>query len=223
MRPTRARRGGPRCAPSPGSWTRAVARVGLSNVNRLQLDEALGLAPIAAVEIALGPFEDRALRGGVVDRCAETGIAVIAHSPLGGPRRARSLDRRPELVELAAAHDARRRRWRSRGSSVSGRTSSRSRGRGGPRRRARPREPRRSSSPPRSASASRRQRGRRDPAARGDREVVLVMGIPGAGKSRLAEDYAARGHLRLNRDERGGTLRRSLPSWTPPSGPAPAA
>ena len=33
------------------------------------------------------------------------------------------------------------------------------------------------------------------------------MGIPGAGKSRLAEDYAARGHLRLNRDERGGTLR----------------
>jgi hypothetical protein len=36
---------------------------------------------------------------------------------------------------------------------------------------------------------------------------VLVMGIPGAGKSRLAREHAARGFLRLNRDERGGTLR----------------
>jgi adenylate kinase family enzyme len=36
---------------------------------------------------------------------------------------------------------------------------------------------------------------------------VLVMGIPGAGKSRLAEDYAAQGFRRLNRDERGGSLR----------------
>ena len=33
------------------------------------------------------------------------------------------------------------------------------------------------------------------------------MGIPGAGKSRIAEEYAARGYLRLNRDERGGSLR----------------
>jgi hypothetical protein len=33
------------------------------------------------------------------------------------------------------------------------------------------------------------------------------MGIPGAGKSRLAADYVARGYVRLNRDERGGKLR----------------
>ena len=37
--------------------------------------------------------------------------------------------------------------------------------------------------------------------------MVLVMGIPGAGKSRVAEEYVARGYLRLNRDERGGSLR----------------
>jgi hypothetical protein len=43
--------------------------------------------------------------------------------------------------------------------------------------------------------------------ARRDREVVLVMGIPGAGKTRIAEDYVARGYVRLNRDERGGSLR----------------
>ena len=33
------------------------------------------------------------------------------------------------------------------------------------------------------------------------------MGIPGAGKSRVAQEYVARGYLRLNRDERGGSLR----------------
>src|SRR5207248_5180408 len=38
-------------------------------------------------------------------------------------------------------------------------------------------------------------------------EVVLVMGVPGAGKSRLAADYAGRGYVRLNRDERAGSLR----------------
>jgi predicted kinase len=43
--------------------------------------------------------------------------------------------------------------------------------------------------------------------ARGDREVTLVMGIPGAGKSRLAAALEAEGHERLNRDALGGTLR----------------
>jgi predicted kinase len=38
-------------------------------------------------------------------------------------------------------------------------------------------------------------------------EVVLIMGIPGAGKSRVAHEYVARGYLRLNRDERGGSMR----------------
>ena len=44
-------------------------------------------------------------------------------------------------------------------------------------------------------------------APRRDSEVVLVMGVPGAGKSRAAAKYVARGYERLNRDERGGSLR----------------
>ncbi len=79
-----------------------VSRVGLSNVNRRQLDEAIELAPVAAVEVALTVHDDRALRGGIVERCAELGIAVIAHSPLGGPRRAGALGRRiPALADAA--------------------------------------------------------------------------------------------------------------------------
>jgi hypothetical protein len=37
-------------------------------------------------------------------------------------------------------------------------------------------------------------------------EVVLILGMPASGKSTLAADYEARGYLRLNRDQIGGTL-----------------
>ncbi|HEY6396386.1 MAG TPA: aldo/keto reductase, partial [Solirubrobacteraceae bacterium] len=84
-----------------------VGRVGLSNVNRRQLDEALELAPITAIEVALSIYNDHAVRGGILARCEETGIAVIAHSPLGGPRRARGLGRRQPLADVAAARGVR--------------------------------------------------------------------------------------------------------------------
>ena len=124
-----------------------VRRVGVSNVNRRQLDEALELAPIAAVQVALSPFDDRALRGGVVERCVEQGIAVIAHSPLGGPRRAGSLARQQALVE--AAERTRRDPCRGRARVAarrSPRPSLRSPARGVRRRRAPPRARPRSSS-----------------------------------------------------------------------------
>src|SRR5581483_2808849 len=59
-----------------------VRRVGVSNVTRPQLDQALELAPIVAVEVALSLQDDHALRSGILERCAELGIALIAHSPL---------------------------------------------------------------------------------------------------------------------------------------------
>jgi hypothetical protein len=187
--------------------------VGVSNVNRRQLDEALEVAPIAAVEVALSVFDDSALRGGVLERCAERGIAVIAHSPLGGPRRARGLDRVAALSEIAAAHDASpaqvalawllglspalvaipgaRHPGTARSCAEAARLtldeSDRARlDRGFGREAPRP---------------ARRPRGDRDG------EVMIVMGIPGAGKSRVAAEYVAGGYLRLNRDERGGRLR----------------
>jgi predicted kinase len=42
-------------------------------------------------------------------------------------------------------------------------------------------------------------------AARG--EVVLIMGLPAAGKSTLAQTFVERGYERLNRDRSGGSLR----------------
>ena len=76
-RPIRARRGARRVrALARLADEGLVRRVGVANVNRRQLDEALELAPIAAVQVALSVFDDRALRGGVVERCAERGIAA---------------------------------------------------------------------------------------------------------------------------------------------------
>ncbi len=182
-----------------------VARVGVCNVNRTQLDEAVELAPIAAVQVAISPFDDRALRGGVVDRCSELGIAVIAHSPLGGPRRARRLERHEVLTSIARAHDATQAEvalaWLlGLGPNVVAIPGAR-----------RPETARSSAR----AATLRLDPGEHERLApmrarpsqpKGDGDVLVVMGIPGAGKSRVADEHVARGYLRLNRDERGGSL-----------------
>jgi aryl-alcohol dehydrogenase-like predicted oxidoreductase len=190
-----------------------VRRVGVANVNRVQLDEALELAPVAAVQVALNPYDDAALRGGLVERCDAAGVTLIAHSPLGGPRRAARLARKPALADTANARKATpaevalawllalspavvaipgaRRpetaRSAARAATVELDTREREmlmRELGGTR----------------AAHVTRPQRA-------DDADVVLVMGIPGAGKSHVAAEFAARGYVRLNRDERGGSLR----------------
>jgi len=184
-----------------------VGSVGVSNVNRRLLDEALDLAPTAAVQVALSVLDDTAVRGGVVDRCEDAGIAVIAHSPLGGPRRAGRLERRRELAEIAEARGATAAEvalaWLlDLSPAVVPITGAR-----------RP-ETARSAAQAAEIELDALERAvlpRPKPLARtrprAEGEVVLVMGIPGAGKTRIAEDYVTDGYLRLNRDERGGTLR----------------
>jgi aryl-alcohol dehydrogenase-like predicted oxidoreductase len=81
-----------------------VARVGVCNVNRTQLDVAVEHAPISAVQVALSRFDDTAVRGGVVERCSEHGLALIAHSPLGGPRRVARVAMDESLAKVAQAH-----------------------------------------------------------------------------------------------------------------------
>ena len=153
------------------------------------------------------------MRGGVVERCAEAGIAVIAHSPLGGPRRAGRLARDETLAAVAEARDASpaevalawllglspavvaipgARRPETAGSAA--------------------RAARLDLDPSDRAALTRAFVGLRParlerPRTPHDADVVLVMGIPGAGKSRVAEELVARGYVRLNRDERGGSLR----------------
>jgi aryl-alcohol dehydrogenase-like predicted oxidoreductase/predicted kinase len=184
-----------------------VRRVGVANVNRPQLDEALELAPIAAVQVALSVYDDSALRGGVVERCAERGIALIAHSPLGGPRRAPRIDRREPLAEIAANHGATPAEvalaWvLGVGENIVAIPGAR--------------RPETARSAARAAGLELDDEERRRIGGvrtakrrrkRADADAVVVMGIPGAGKTRIAEEYVSSGYVRLNRDERGGSLR----------------
>lgn len=188
-----------------------VRRVGVANVTRTQLDEALELAPIAAVQIAVSPFDDRALRGGVVARCAELELPLIAHSPLGGPRRAGTLDRRHGLAAIAARHDATPAEvalgWLL-GISPELVAIPGARRPETARSAARAAALRLGAADQASLTVAFGGAGSPAPAHTGAQsEVVILMGIPGAGKSRLAADYIERGYARLNRDERGGSLR----------------
>ena len=58
-----------------------VRHVGVSNVNRSQLDEALDLAPIAAVEVALSPYDDRAIRHSPASPATVTRLPRSSRSP----------------------------------------------------------------------------------------------------------------------------------------------
>jgi aryl-alcohol dehydrogenase-like predicted oxidoreductase len=196
-----------------------VRAVGVSNVSRKQLEELAAHAPVSAVEVALGAYDDLAIRSGVVSYCLEHGIEVFAHAPLGGPERAARLAKDPVLAALAGrvgagAADvflayllavrpeivpivgARRpetiARLRAAAAlelgeedlvAVDGRFPQ--------------------------LGELRRPRAvpTRDVVAARNAEVVVLMGVPGAGKSRAAEAFVARGYERLNRDAVGGTLR----------------
>jgi aryl-alcohol dehydrogenase-like predicted oxidoreductase/predicted kinase/histidinol phosphatase-like enzyme len=77
-------------------------RIGLSNVSLLQLEAALAIAPLDAVEVELSPWKLDALRGGLVAACTTRGIRVLAHRPLGGPAGVRRAAADPVLAALAA-------------------------------------------------------------------------------------------------------------------------
>ena len=103
MRPTRERRGG-----DLRENTREARRPGARRAHRcLQRQPRTagrsprGLAPISVVQVALSILDDTALRGGIVERCADVGIALIAHTPLGGPRRVGRLPREEPLAAIA--------------------------------------------------------------------------------------------------------------------------
>jgi aryl-alcohol dehydrogenase-like predicted oxidoreductase/predicted kinase len=195
-----------------------VNRVGVANVTRRQLDEAVELAQLAAVQVPLNPFEVRALRGGVLTRCAELGLTVIAHSPLGGPARAGRLGRIDELARVAARYEASPAEmvlawllglspWTVAIPGASRPETALSAARAADLKLS---DEDHSALTAAFAAGERpvRHRGAaasKTPDSRAD--VVVVMGIPGAGKSRLAGEYAKRGYARLNRDERGGSLR----------------
>jgi aryl-alcohol dehydrogenase-like predicted oxidoreductase/histidinol phosphatase-like enzyme len=196
-----------------------VRRIGLSNVRRDEIEAACAIVDVASVQVALSPLDLTPLKNGVAELCAEKGVALLAHSPLGGPRARARLERIATLRIAAERHGASVQevalRWLlalhtnvipipgvSRAESLESVL--------------------RASQVPLGAEdlvelerafpaakllrVPRRELARAPSSAEG--EVVLLVGYPGAGKSTLAQGFAERGYEVLNRDLEGGGLAR---------------
>jgi len=202
---------------------RRIEHIGLCNVTVGQIDDARRIAEIASVQVELNPWNDASVLSGVARYCIDHGIRLLAHRPLGGPERARRAARDSVLVDVAARHDAtpaeialawlmdlspaiapipgatRVETARSIARAHSIRLTDADRARlddhfpSGALRR------------PRATSSIASPRA-------DDGEVVLIMGLPGAGKTTAARSFVAQGYTRLNRDDDGGSLRALVPA-----------
>jgi aryl-alcohol dehydrogenase-like predicted oxidoreductase len=195
-----------------------IRDVGLCNVTVSQIREAREIVAISSVQVSLGPLDDENLRNGVAEYCRDNGIWLIAHRPLGGDRR-KSLARNVVLRAIADRHDATPEEislaWLLTfgnqvvplpGATKVETTRSIARALG-----IRLTEDDREVLDQKfSGTLLRVPRDQRRPAtAVGD--VVVVMGMPGAGKTTLARELEATGYQRINRDEVGGSLASLLP------------
>ena len=193
---------------------RKVRDVGLCNVTVSQIRAARAIVRIASVQVSLSPFDDENLRNGVVEYCREHGIRLIAYRPLGGDQ-VKRLGRDADVSSIAAKHGVTNAEvvlaWlMSFGDGVvpiPGAT-----------------RPETASSLARALALElddedrhtldarfsgrllRVSRAERRPRASTGGDVVVVMGMPGAGKTAIALEMEARGYERLNRDLLGGSL-----------------
>jgi aryl-alcohol dehydrogenase-like predicted oxidoreductase len=191
-----------------------VRRVGLCNVTVGQIEAARNIVEIASVQVSISPLDDENLRNGVAEYCRDQGIRLIAYRPLAGERVSR-LARDPALAEVAARHDVTPAEialaWLADLSPVVTPIPGATRGEtarsiGRALRVRLPDDDRKLLDDRFSGRLLRVPRAARRPPDVSDGEVVLVMGMPGAGKSTVALELEAAGYERLNRDARGGSL-----------------
>jgi aryl-alcohol dehydrogenase-like predicted oxidoreductase len=81
-----------------------IGAIGLSNVNGRQLEEAVRLTRIAAVQNRCNVLDTRDFESGLVERCKELGIAYVAYSPVGGHRGHFRLQQNAVVTRIAAKH-----------------------------------------------------------------------------------------------------------------------
>ena len=196
-----------------------VRDVGLCNVTVSQIRSAQSMLPIASVQVSLAPLDDENRRNGVVEYCRDNGIRLIAYRPLGGER-IKQLTRDPVLSRIATQHGTSNEEialaWlMSFGPDIvpiPGATRVET-----------------ASSLARaldielddddraaldarfSGRLLRVPRSQRRPPDDAGGEVVVVMGMPGAGKTVVARQVEADGYERLNRDALGGSLADLVP------------
>jgi aryl-alcohol dehydrogenase-like predicted oxidoreductase/histidinol phosphatase-like enzyme len=190
-----------------------VKRVGLCNVTVGQVKAAREVVDIDSVQVSLSVLDDENLRNGVAEYCRDEGIRLIAHRPLGGADKVARLARDPVLADVAARHDVTSQTialaWLMDLGTVPIPGATRVETATSIRDALAVRlgdEDRRALDAAFSGRLLRVPRSERRPKPGADGDVVLVMGMPAAGKSGIAREFVELGYERLNRDQRGGTL-----------------
>ena len=193
-----------------------IERIGLSNVTVGQIEEARRITEIAAIQVELNVWNDAAILSGVAGYCITHRLALLAYRPLGGRRSLPRIANDPLLKRIAAVHGVSAFdiaiAWLKGLSNLIVPLPGVTRV-----------ETARSSVHAQRLELTEddwRQLDEAFPAkrlliadrntaapTRSDAEVVIIMGLPGAGKTTLSEQFVADGYQRLNRDESGGTLR----------------
>jgi aryl-alcohol dehydrogenase-like predicted oxidoreductase/histidinol phosphatase-like enzyme len=201
-----------------------IAAIGICNVNLKQIEEARQFAEIAAVQIELSPWLDDSVLDGVIPYCIRENIRVLVHRPLGGPKGCRRIaadaaftsvaarlgataaetalawiaDLSPALLPLPGATRLETARSIVRAQQLQLSDADREL----------------LDARFQAAPLVRRAADARSPAATPTDagELILLMGLPGAGKSTFAKRLVDAGYARLNRDDRGGTLKKLLPA-----------
>jgi aryl-alcohol dehydrogenase-like predicted oxidoreductase/predicted kinase/histidinol phosphatase-like enzyme len=191
-----------------------IRDIGLCNVTVSQIQLAQSVVPIASVQVSLSVLDDESLRNGVAEYCRDNGIRLVAYRPLGGER-AKHQTRDPVLSQIAAKHAVSNEElalawlmsFRAAVVPIPGAT----------------RietalslsraltielddEDRLALDARFSGRLLRVPRAVRRPSDDAGGEVVIVMGMPGAGKTAVARALEADGYQRLNRDAVGGSL-----------------
>lgn len=82
-----------------------IINVGLSNVNRELLDEAIDIVTIASVQNRCNIYHTIDLKNGFVDYCKQKSITYIAYSPMGGGGGHSGLRNETVLADLAETHE----------------------------------------------------------------------------------------------------------------------
>ena len=200
-----------------------IEAIGLCNVTVGQIEEARAITDIAAVQVEISVWQDDNILSGVAGYCLAHGLRLIASRPLGGVSRRRRTMSDPLLSDLAARHaatpDEIALAWVEDLSAavvtLPGPTRIDTAASLARARRIRLTDQDRARLDERFPSGrilrvSHAPSSRRHVSNAG--EVVLIMGLPAAGKSTLARTFVEQGYARLNRDEQGASLRDLVPA-----------
>ena len=83
-----------------------VAHIGMSNLDRDQLERAQAVARIESLQNQCNPWTRKDVDSGLIDRCREMDVTYIAWYPVGGEIGHRACASHPVLRELAAKYAA---------------------------------------------------------------------------------------------------------------------